>query len=486
MSLVVSVTLGNGTDSFFEFIKNFLDIKSSIEFSSKSSLILIISVLYHVFFIVYCVGLFQLRRWTVIVTVVIVTKIVLEFFYQFFTSSSEQGDFSLLFIFALVWVIYSTIVAASSIFFRKYLFVPSRKLWLQVAIILLTIPAIVFLLLSIVFVDNKTVHDAHVLPMEQVTLSDDQNAYFALVLENSMTSSELVNFENAIALYEEVDLSKGFARQPELSAAIASTRRISDAFIAAAALSGMQCPVTYDADVRTISCELNTVRDTAIVVYLRVIDSYYQQDYKDMTRASIALVQFAHRYEQMTINFSSVEYLMSLIIRDMGYDALELAIIKINEAQQGGLIEKNLFDDLKNEIQAALELNRPNRNALINSVQSEYGFVKDMIFEIDLTRYSNYLWQPNKTLQEYANVISTTIDYYNQTCGSVEEKEKLQILYEVKNIHSKKLVYSYLLQPNAVGKILNSVMTSPLNEFKERYCTADKRHRELESLLLLI
>lgn len=119
MSLVVSVTLGNGTDSFFEFIKNFLDIKSSIEFSSKSSLILIISVLYHVFFIVYCVGLFQLRRWTVIVTVVIVTKIVLEFFYQFFTSSSEQGDFSLLFIFALVWVIYSTIVAASSIFLES-------------------------------------------------------------------------------------------------------------------------------------------------------------------------------------------------------------------------------------------------------------------------------------------------------------------------------------------------------------------------------
>lgn len=442
--------------------------------------VLLIFTPYYILLTVYFFGLFRLRRWTVAVTVVMAFEILLEFLYDVLVAGNISVSYVLG---AMAAVVFLLIVAMLSVRYRTSLLGPGRKLWLQIPIILALLPATIFVGLSVIFVDNKTLDDAHVLTASQPIVADTDNAFLALILEEGMTPAESAALEKASLLYRDF-WGEDVINPTELHIVVTDTKRISDAFIVASALPNVQCSVSINDESRDVTkCELNTMRDTAVLLYLRIVDSVTKGDYQDAVTTSIALVNFSHRFEQTSTSMSSIEYLVAAAVRNIGYNAIEYILNEVEKLHNQGLIEQAVVDEIKIAIQSALEKTKPDINTLTNSWRVEYESIKHTPgFPTDVP--SNYIWHPNRTLQDYADFIALKIEHQLQVCGSVEEQMLLEKLdAAVAKYSHNQSVYGYLLRPNAIGKILNSVVIPSQNEFKSKYCAVEDRHRELLDLV---
>jgi len=470
----------DGTSSFFKHIEFTWLMITGSPGTVLESWIFFIPILYFLLLAIYYVGLFRLRRWAVAITVFVVIGIVLRFLYRVLVVGNDfvwSTPLSL----ESFWVVLSIAVVVCSILYRKSLLGPGRKLWLQIPTIIALLPTTLFVGLSVIFVDNKTLNDAHVLPTDQSIVADADNAYLALILKEEMTTVELAALKKVSALHKDLISGEKIVNPSELHSVVTETKRISDAFIGASKLSSIQCPSYVNKmNLPVGGCELNTIRDTALLLYLRMIDGVNQGDYQDAVTASVAIVNFSHHFEQMSTNVSLIEYLVSSVVRKVGYDAIEYILSEIEKLHNQGLIEQSIVDEIKIAIRSALEKTKPDANALVNSWQVEYESLKQASgFPMDVP--SNYFWHPNRTLQNFADIIGLRIKHQLQVCGSVEEKLSLQILESTMSKYvEKETIYSYLFKPNAIGEILNSVVIPSESEYKSQYCTIEQRHGLLQ------
>ena len=437
--------------------------------------------------VVYYVGLFRLRRWTVPVSVFVAGNLLLTLAYRTTVVSDQvvlEGMILVSWLFAVLWFLLFLMVAWLSVTYRATLPGPAKRLWLQVPIVLLLLPGLLFVVGSLVFQDISSVSDNHLTPKEQPVLADEENAYLVLVIEEEMTEAELRAVEQAGALYTSFRDTGDAIDQTALTLVVSDTKRVTDSFLVASTLPGLQCPGIVNVYApETLLCDLNSVREAAVLTSLRVQYELSRGNLSQAVRGSTALIEFAHHYETISTSAYLLDYLVANAVRKIGYEALDatLAQLAASEMSQSTSTATSSADLvlLHEWVQRVLEETRPKVETISETAKSEYKHLKASYAEPLGNLPASYIWHPKRTQQDMAHFFTVTEEYYRQECGSSGEAEALSVLESYSEKYEDLPVAMTVVKPNSIGVVMNSVVLSSLSDVKETFCETAAKHESL-------
>lgn len=437
-----------------------------------------IQILYFIVLLLYYYGLFRMRRWSVAISVILGIDTLLTVLYR--VVQVEGGGIGNSFTILASLVVVA--VAVISVIQRRVFVGSSRKLLIQIPLLLFIFPSIMYLAGTIIFTDIKQVDDADVTPVEQPVLADEDNAYTSLIKKADMTEVEIEAIASAKEVYRTVRSLEEEVNLAELQRTVDETKRLTDAFMIAATKSGLQCPgIVNDFSPNTPLCELNTIRDTGVLMYLRVHNSLNNDDYEAATQESLAIIEFAHNAETISTSNLIIEYLVTTAVRLMGNEALRDTLGTLGEAVHMQIITESEANTLRAEARKVLLGTKPDVQTLVDMYRSEYGYHKAVFDSIADSNHlpPSYTWHPNRTKQSFADLAAFSVEYSVTYCGSVEEEQSLKKVESAVTKYSEDGLPLVVFKPNSIGRILTSVAAASMTSVKERYCEIEAEHQEL-------
>ena len=412
----------------------------------------------------YGIGVYKVKRWVLplVLTFSFSTLLIslLKIFNLNFTGIADLVGL-------LLGMIFMGIVGFAGIKYWNVFTGSARKLLIQIPLLLLLLPFIVFATLSQIFTDDPQINDADIVLQLVEVLSESDNAHYFLPDIDALSVRERESYKLALSLAEELDREN--FNTPEAINLVNQIKTLTDAVIEASSKSGYQCPTvvnSYGFD--TEVCSLSDIRDLALLTSFRAGVEADTGD-SDQAIATAASIVKLGSLMGNTDNPLLIEYLVGIGVQNIGLESLERTLDKSSSTTNNAIISAI----------SELEQSKINDKAFVDSLRRDYMSVKDVSKPFE--PYSNYFYQHNKTTNVFAELLREQIERAQLGCDvDVSQQQKVEQL--VAEIRSAPTTWP-LISPNYVGKVINSVFAASLNTAEQKRCEVNELNQSVQELL---
>jgi hypothetical protein len=348
-----------------------------------------------------------------------------------------------------------------------------RRLLFQIPLFALLLPSAVIVLANLVFIDQRSVDDADLEPVILTPIPLEENVYSVLPIPRNLGPEEKLAFDRAL---DEMPQEGIMTLSPQDQWDwINMTQPLVDQFSLAVRASEYQCSDNLnDFSPNARLCPLNNFRQIASIVQEHAYYASEAGDYAAAAAYTGSLYQFG---DALASNQQGhlIEKLVAIAIFGMANESLSALLA----ASEDGRI---ISDDSKRALRETLEEHHPRPEHLVSAPVMDYQNIKftllhpeqlpeaDEPFSNDFTMYqipSSYIWHPNRTLNEFAEVARLQRNNYLASCDNDTYARELEVM--VDEAIDQPLIIT-MLSPNGVGNILKRVVVASVNDVKETVC----------------
>lgn len=349
----------------------------------------------------------------------------------------------------------------------------TRRLLFQIPLFAWLLPSAVIVLANLVFIDQRSVDDADLAPVILTPLPPEENVYSVLPIPRHLSPEEKLVFDRAL---DEMPQEGIMTLSPQDQWGwINMTQPLVDRFTLAVRASEYQCSDNLnDFSPNASLCPLNDFRQIASIVQKHASYATEAGDY-DVAAAYIgSLYRFG---DALASNQQGhlIENLVAIAIFGMANESLSALL---DASEDGRLISA----DSRRALREVLEEHHPLPEHLASAPVMDYQMIKftlqnseqlpeaDEPFFNDFSMYQippSYVWHPNRTLNEFAEVARLQRDNYLAPCGDDTYARELEAM--VNEAIDQPLLMT-ILSPNGVGNVLKRVVIASLNNAKGTVC----------------
>lgn len=344
----------------------------------------------------------------------------------------------------------------------------ARKLLIQIPLLLVLLPFILFATLSQIFTDDKQINDSDLVLQPVELLSQSNNAHYSLPEIDSLPVQQQQIYEAALGYAKEAE-GTNLNNQDTINL-INQTRSLTDAVIEASLKNGYQCPTSvnnYGLDAEL--CSLNDIRDLAVLTAFRA-DVEADTGNKDRAiSTAVSVVQLGDlvgNTEQPTL----IEHLVGIAVMNIGLESLERTL-----NTSATTSNQTIHSAISN-----LEQSKINDNTFADSLRREYMGMEDTSKSFE--QFSNYFYQHNKTVNQRAEIFRMGVAISSQGCDADTTQEQKEIEQLVEEIRLSPFEWP-IISPNFIGKLLNSVVVASLNTAGQKGCEVNELNERVQGLL---
>jgi len=440
-----------------------LPIVASLLASASGIIAILIFIFGFVLQIFYGIGILRLRRWTLpLVLTFSLGTVVIGILILFNFNVSGVPELIVL----LMGIVFMGFLGFLSIKHWNHFSGPARKLLVQVPFLLVLLPLIVFAALNQIFTDDSQINDSDLLLPHDEIVSQSDNAFYALPDIENLSPSQQAVFDQARDYYASLEQGEDI-NILGASSTLATLTNVTDEFIEASKRPDYQCPYStnkYGTD--TILCPLNELPSIAQVVAVRSYIESRQGNTEDAFESALALARLGN----------SVSSGQPLIIEHL----VGIALTKTSmESIQRVLDNSAVSRDTALYVSQELNKYQFDGSNLAISLKREYMSMKDT--SKPFAEFSNYFYQHNKTMNEFAEIMRQNIEVARKQCGSELERKTLELSAQAES--SRDFMWWMLLKPNGTGEMLKSIVGASLGNVRERECEINEINTNVQNRL---
>jgi hypothetical protein len=420
--------------------------------------------------ITFAIHIIKSKRWTIPLILFFALYALLCGILRLVIGSFQDGIWFI----TLVVTLFMGLLFYVGIKYRNTFTGPLRKLFLQIPLILLSLPFALLAVLQVVFVDDQTVNDSDLLLPPIQKLSDSDNAYVMLQLVKNLSAQEKELYESAQQFYTTQQSTKTFNTR-EAQMHVNTFTNVTDTFIKASSKKGYQCPIQENVSILDQGCSHGDVRGIARLVALRAGTEAHAGMELQAMETALSILRLGYKIgngEQPTI----VDHLVGIALMRIGMESLQLVL------QQTESLPTNFVENIQDELTKYLL----DGTALATGFKREYidyklFTSKSLPQEYTTGTKNSYFYQKNKTANSYADFTRKQIEVARADCGEdfIQKQERLNAFVE----KNKELSFLSLISPNSMGKILTSVSFASLGSFRKKECELNELNRSLQNTL---
>ncbi len=356
---------------------------------------------------------------------------------------------------------------------------PARRLIIQVPLLLVILPVLVFFVLTQIFTDDSQINDADLVLQPVVLLPQGDNAHYFIPDKSTLSAAQLEIYDTAnlyVAQYVGTNKERGensFVNfnNPEAIVIVNQTKFLTDALILASTKKGYQCPksVNIYSMLESDICPIGSIRGAA---YLTVLRANVEADTGNVDTAietALSVVRMGHLIADAEQSFL-IEHLVGAAVMEAGLASLERTLT------QGDTISpERIITTL-----AALEELKINNDSVVNTLRREYMDLKGL-YET-FASSSGYFYQHNKTVNQAAIVFRNAVTANAKGCNADTSQEAIEGERMIIELFESKTEWP-LISPNFLGKLLNSTVLASLTTFNQRACGINEFNEQIQTLL---
>lgn len=422
--------------------------------------LLIYGALLSLFLIFFTHGTLNCRRWVIPLVLIYSSYTTVVTPIHFFTHPIENTVILVFSMFNLGLALLLNYIALQywSVFFGS-----TRKLLLQIPLILILLPHLVFFFLFALFPDDRTIIDQDLLLQPVSLLASEDNAHYIIPDIETTPEDTQENVRDAIQLIRDGNIID--VTDPLVQSLIEETIELTDGFLTATRRAGYQCPTRVNNySYETELCNLGNIRTLAHLTSLRALVETETLNVDEALQTVTSIIRFSThltRPDQPQV----LEYLVGKSIKLVAINTLEQILAIENKASNATLTE------LTNTLKQA-EVPDPTPT---NLFKHDYMQIKHTWQEA-YAEYSNYFYQHNKTMNKFAQFMRYHIVATAKPCGVDTSTEEAALATMISDAISKQNI-SYAT-PNAIGNMLFSVRAAALSNLWET-CEINEQNQKI-------
>ena len=342
-----------------------------------------------------------------------------------------------------------------------------------IVFILVTIPAV----LGLINKDLPAVNDAD-LVLSKLNIPNEQNGFFQVV-EVASTTFAMMDPTDAGKVRDIVD---GRIWDSDAAARVlANNQNALNALVEGAQKPYFQAPNTMDPETYGYTAILTYLNTTRLAGQYYALDALYlAHSGREQEAFDTALAGVAVGSKLVSSQGSLIHHFVGLSVEQMDLNAIRLIIASSSTST---VILKQIAERLKGYVDDGSGLQKTLRfdyHGMKNTINQlahgdadaadEFGGLVKATQEIDRT---SFFFHPNQTIQDAADYKRKIIEIARLGCGPSQEKgEKIaeQDRYLVAYKQSATNPLSLYLKPNAIGRLLNSIIFVSLSSAVEKHC----------------
>lgn len=344
----------------------------------------------------------------------------------------------------------------------------ARKLLIQIPLILVLLPFIVFAILFQIFTDDAQINDSDLVLQPVEVLSEFDNAHYSITDIDGLSAQQRQSYETALTYAKELD-GKNLSSSEAINL-VNQTKGLTDDYIVASGKRGYQCPTSvnnygFDAEL----CSLNYIRDLAVLTSFRAGVEADTGNKDQAISTAVSIVQLGDlvgNTEQPLL----IEHLVGIALMNIGLESLERTL-KTSATTSNQTIHSAVSD---------LEQSKINDTTFADSLRREYMGLKDASKSFE--QFSNYFYQHNKTVNQRAEIFRMGVAISSQGCNADTSQEQREVEQQVEKIRMSATKWP-VISPNFIGKILNSVVVASLNTAGQKGCEVNELNQSVQELL---
>ncbi|MEX0930401.1 MAG: hypothetical protein WDZ79_01840 [Candidatus Paceibacterota bacterium] len=272
-------------------------------------------------YIIYGVGVFKIRRWTVPLTIFLAVISIVTSTLRLFNQDYETPELAGVITALLLLVV----VGIGTWMYRKRFKGNLRYLQLQIPILIILIPVTTFFLLGQIFTDDPAVHDSDLVLPEAEILAEDENAYYTFPKRSELSPAQQEAFSQILKQHKALDGPDVFNMQ-EAEIGLETLEPIIARFIEASEKPSYQCPTSINSfTLDTTLCKLNHIRDTGLVLSVHSYVMARQENSETALESALAVVRFGHTMSTAE-QPEYIDHLVSMALVQIGLESVERAL----------------------------------------------------------------------------------------------------------------------------------------------------------------
>jgi len=425
----------------------------------------VLGLIFLIFQILYGFGVYTFKRWVLPIALTFSFSTLLSGLLTLINNDYEGVAYL---IGLLIGMTLMGILGYTSLKYWHYFEGSARKLIVQIPLLIVLIPVLVFTTLSQVFTDDPFINDSDIVLQPVELLPESDNAHYSIPNIENLSASERQTFDVALAYtkaFNEVNSSS-----TEAINFVNATKNLTDSYIAASTKIDYQCPTTVNNyTINAQTCNLNGIRDLALLTAFRARVEADTGNLEQAISTAVSVVKLGSLIGN-TDHPLLLEYLVGIAVMNIGLESLE----------------RHLGESASTSNEASLavlsELNesRINDTAYAQSLRREYMSHKDSTKSF--AAFGSYFYQHNKTVNQQAEFFRKSAAVSSLGCSadkSQEQQEIERLVQEITESPSKLPIIS----PNFIGKTLNSVIFASLNIIDLKGCDVNEYNERIQKLL---
>jgi|GEM_PF-3043405 len=411
---------------------------------------------------IYSIGVFRLKRWVLPILLFYTTStIIIDVLRLVNGGYTTSVDFT----WTGVLIINLALVSVAWIYRRGFPG-PMRKLSLQIPILLVFIPVVIFSLLSQVYTDDPTINDSDLLLSNIEVLAKTDNAHFALPVVSDLSTSEQNAFADASELYSALEKGEDI-NTDKASADLDILGNVTSGFIKASKKPGYQCPSLVNVySIDAVLCGLQDVRSMAKII---AVKSYVeaQEGHIDVALdTAMAPARFAKLMDSG----------QPLLIEHLVANALVgISIDSIGRILDHTTISESLSSDIRRE----LGTYKLDGSSLVIVLKREYMMHKMAMGTF--RSFEGYIFHYHETVNDIAKSLRKSLEVVDQSCDSKSENSN----GNAGGVEETPTWWT-AIKPNGVGRILIQTLIGPFatDTIHLKECELNQRITETQQRLL--
>ncbi|OIO31842.1 MAG: hypothetical protein COZ49_01840 [Candidatus Yonathbacteria bacterium CG_4_10_14_3_um_filter_47_65] len=417
--------------------------------------------------IIYSIGVFRLKRWVlpVILFFTIGSSVasVRVFITKYYISAGE-------FLGLVIGLALTLTIACGAWAYRKEFSGPARKLWIQIPLLLVFAPVVMFSILTPIYTDDLGVYDSDILLPNMEILSEFDNAYYALPVIDELPLPLRDALIETDEYYRALEQGKSIGID-EVAPHLNALAGIIDAFIGASQKSGYQCPSSVNEyGPATILCSLEGFRAMAKAVALRSYVEAREGRIDIALDIALAPARFGKLMDSGHPDF--IEHLVGIALTGISIDSIGRVL---DQATPSESIPPNIAREL--------EMYEFDGSSFVVFLKREYMERKKMLQMFE--KLEGYSFHYANTLNDFAAIARRDIEAAGQRCGDRLEQNEAFFGVNVKEIKNSP-IWLTALKPNGIGEILKQTIGDiPLGgSVRVKECAVNERNEKVQQRLL--
>ena len=403
--------------------------------------------------ILYGVGVYKLKRWTLPLILTYSFSTLLTSFLRLPNLNFTRVDDL---VSLLIGIIFMSVVGYVSIKYRSRFTGSARKLLIQIPLLTVLLPFIIFVTLNQIFIDDNQINDSDLILEQIAVLEESKNAHYMLPIIDELSTRQLEEYEIALTIAEGLQ-DETVTNSDDILGYVNSVQNLTDRFIAASNRQAYQCPTltnNYEADAPL--CNLSDIRNLALLTSLRAFAETNIGNSDQSLETSMSIVRMGNllsNSEQPIL----IEHIVGIALMRIGLESIERTIDSKATTSDEVLI--NTADELQDYMMHG--------TALSTSLQKEYMSTKESLRPFE--KYSQYFYQHNKTVNDLAELTRKQMEVAVASCGD-DYSRKLKQLESYVDEEQKDVNAFLLISPNGIGEILKGGLMASLGSVRGKEC----------------